>query len=95
MQASDELPDDLIGLAEAAAILPSRKRGRKIHTTTVWRWIRTGKIEGWKVAGEWRVSARQVRGLARLVRTTPELLTRRQREGEIAAAQEELREKWG
>lgn len=69
------LPDDPITLAAAAALLPSRKSGGRIHPSTVLRWVASGKVDGWKVGGVWFVSRAevlgQVRGQRRALRPGP------------------------
>lgn len=86
-----DLPDDLIDTAHAARIARSNIR-------TVFRWIITGKVQGWRRCGRWFVSRADIVALfepaaavtarpARLVPTRREH-TRRQRQ-----AQEFLRER--
>jgi hypothetical protein len=58
-------PDDLIGLAEACRLLPSRTPGRRVHLKTLYRWVRTQKLSGWKIGEYWFVSRAEVLGLAR------------------------------
>lgn len=82
------LPDDLIGLAEACKLMPSRKPGRRLHCVTVYRWITRGKIQGWRIGGHWFVSKAQLLDMARPSVPLPEVATRNQRLREIAAARE-------
>lgn len=80
------IPTDLIGLAEAASLLPSRKAGRRLHPVTVFRWIQRGRLEGWRIGGSWFVSRAAVLGMVELAWTTPELTGKRKRQGEIDEA---------
>ncbi len=41
-------PDDLIGLAEAARLLPSIKPGRRVHLQSIYRWLERGRLKCWK-----------------------------------------------
>lgn len=45
MQPVDELPSDLISIKEAARLVNNTHRG------TIRRWILTGKLPAWKLAG--------------------------------------------
>jgi len=38
--------EQLITLSQAAKLMPSRRRGKPVHTTTVWRWYRYGVCRG-------------------------------------------------
>jgi hypothetical protein len=44
--AIDVSKDRLITFAEAAGLLPRRRRGRKVHASTLWRWHRYGVLRG-------------------------------------------------
>lgn len=79
-------PDDLITVTEAAKLLPSRRPGGRLHATTFYRWIRGGKLEGWRVGGVWFVSRRAVLDIPVLAATTPALRSRRERQEQIDAA---------
>lgn len=51
--------NDLISIAEAAKLLPGRLGGT-IHASTVWRWIRTGRLASWRVGRSRYVSRADV-----------------------------------
>jgi hypothetical protein len=63
---TSDRPDDLIPSAEAAQLLPSRKPGRCVHTSTVVRWVLAGKVRGWWISGGWFVSRAELLGLIEL-----------------------------
>jgi excisionase family DNA binding protein len=44
-----DFPDDLVDTFEAAKLT-------KLNVQVVRRWLRTGKIEGWRIARRWYVS---------------------------------------
>lgn len=56
-------PADLIGLCEAAGLLPCRKPGRRAHASTVYRWVAEGKLRGWRLGRYWYVSRADVLAL--------------------------------
>jgi excisionase family DNA binding protein len=97
MSATQTIPEDLIGLAEAAALLPGRKSGKKVSTSTIYRWAERGKLRRWRLLNrEWRVSRAEVLALIELQgELEPVLASRRQREKEIRESEEYLRQKWG
>ena len=43
---TDITDEQLITLSQAAKLMPSRRRGKPVHTTTVWRWYRYGVCRG-------------------------------------------------
>lgn len=86
------IPDDLISVCEAARLLPSRKPGRRMHYGTLYRWIREGRLQGWRVGSHWFVSRREVVALPVPSEVRPEVATRARREREIAEAQRYLRD---
>jgi excisionase family DNA binding protein len=45
---ADELPDDLVGLSEATRLIPSVRPGRKVHVTSLYRWIAQGRLRAWR-----------------------------------------------
>ena len=49
-------PDDLIPLAQATLLGPPPPRGGTRQRCTLLRWIQSGKLRGWRVAGYWYVS---------------------------------------
>lgn len=55
-------PTDLITLTQATRIMPRRK-GKRIATAVLLRWIRSGRLRGWRVAGRWMVSEAEVRAV--------------------------------
>lgn len=56
-------PDDLLPLTEAARLLPSSRRGKRLHASTLYRWVREGRLRAWRIGRYWFVSAREVRAL--------------------------------
>jgi hypothetical protein len=58
-------PSDLIPLSEACKRGPRPARGKRRHRSTVLRWILGGKIRGWRVLGNWFVSAGELEALLR------------------------------
>jgi hypothetical protein len=42
MTAVDPLAPDLIPIREVPNLLPRRRRGRKLHHSTLWRWVTQG-----------------------------------------------------
>jgi excisionase family DNA binding protein len=81
---SDELPDDLLPAAAAARLVPSCRPGKKMHLSTVHRWVAAGKLRGWKV-GRWlHVSRAELLALVRPVGKA--LAERRRREDREEAA---------
>jgi hypothetical protein len=61
---AERVPGDLIPLSQVTRIGPPPSRGKR-QRSTVLRWIRTGKIEGWRVLGRWYVSEAELRELLR------------------------------
>jgi excisionase family DNA binding protein len=61
---NDDVPGDLIGTAEAAALM-----GR--HDATVRRDIREGRLAAWRIRGRLMVSRAAVEATAVPVRVTP------------------------
>ena len=53
--AIDVFEEEVLTLAEAAKVLPRRRRGRKVHTATLYRWASSGirgvKLETVQVGG--------------------------------------------
>ncbi len=90
MENTTQPPDDLVGLAEAARILPCAIPGRKIHTATLCRWIFSGRLRGWKICGRLFVSRADLRALARPVKVKVGAIE--QRKEKVAANKE--RERW-
>jgi hypothetical protein len=64
---ASELPDDLIPLREARALVPSRVPGQRINPSTLWRWILKGRLRAWRCAGVAFVSRGELLGLFRPV----------------------------
>ncbi len=69
------VPEDLIGLAEACRLIPSRKPGRHLSIASLFRWIQRGKIRGWRIGGSWFVSRAAVRALFVPSEPLPEIVT--------------------
>lgn len=86
------VPADLISLAEAAKLLPSRKPGRRLHCSVLYRWTRQGKLMAWRVGGHLFVSRADILNLPKPVEgALPELVTQKQREAEIEESKAILR----
>ena len=68
------LREELLSLSDAARLLPRRRGGRKVHTTTLYRWTATGLkgvvLESLQVGGT-RCTSREALGrfFARLNRS--------------------------
>ena len=60
-----DMPEDLITLQQAAALLPQRRRGRKTHVATLYRWTSKGcrgvKLEFVQIGGT-RCTSREALG---------------------------------
>jgi hypothetical protein len=84
-------PDDLISLAQACRLLPSRKPGRKMHVASLYRWVQRGKIQGWRVGSIWYVSERDVLAMIRPSSPLPEVASRAERERQIREAERRVR----
>ena len=83
-----ELPDDLIILSEAAKLLPSRKPGRGMHQSTLYRWAASGRLRRWRVGRYWYVRRADVLALAKeetVVTTETEAAARQKRTREVLA----------
>lgn len=73
------VPDDLITTSKAGQLL-------RTHSSTVVRWVLSGKLRGWRIQGRYRVSESDVRAMMRPVRAdVPE---RARTRGEMEAASE-------
>ncbi len=78
---------DWITLAQAAALVPSPRRGKKTHVSTLLRWILQGKLAGYRRGRWWMIRRQELLDLieptevvpCRLPATAGEL-KRRQRE---------------
>ena len=68
---AEPLPDDLCTAAEAAALVPGRRPGKRKHVGTIYRWIARGKLRAWKCGPQTLVSAAEVLGLVTPVQTGP------------------------
>lgn len=84
------IPDDLIGLAEAAALLPSRKPGRKLHVTTLYRWIHAGELAGWRIGGCWFCSRADILAIPARAAASEGLTTAGDRQSEQEEAKQAL-----
>ena len=81
-----KIPDDLIPLAEAAALLPSRKPGRRLNTTTLYRWVERGRVRGWKIGCVWFVSKAEILAVPTLNQPRPEVQTAAERRRRVEEA---------
>ncbi len=45
------MSDDLIPLREVSRLLPSSRPGKKLHYSTICRWVKSGRIRAWRVGG--------------------------------------------
>jgi len=70
-------PTDLLSLTEAARLLPCSKPGRKVHVSSLVRWIQSGKLPGWKIAGRMFVSRSDVLNFARPIPVRPVIVAER------------------
>lgn len=82
---SGPFPDDLISTTEAARLIPSGQPGRKTHTSTIVRWVKQGRLRGWRRGSRLLVSQAEVYALLRPepVEVRPEVeseIERRERE---------------
>lgn len=46
-----ELPADLMAVTEVCKLLPSTRSGKRLHVSTVHRWIDRGLLRAWKRRG--------------------------------------------
>jgi excisionase family DNA binding protein len=60
---------DMISIDEAAAMLPGARRGKHLHYSCVYRWVKKGKLPGWKLGGKLCVLKRDVLSLFKPVPT--------------------------
>lgn len=58
------LPTDLISLSQAAKLLPPR-HGKRVHTATVYRWCKRGRLTAYQCNGL-RVSETELRSRFRV-----------------------------
>jgi excisionase family DNA binding protein len=80
------LPEDAIGITEAAALLG-------LAQCSTWRRIRDGVLRGWRVGkGRWRLSRSEVLALIETNSPRPEVRQRADRERELAEVDRVLRE---
>lgn len=66
MQRPPIQPTDLISLAEAAAIIPCKHRGKRVHVSTILRWGMAGRVTLYSCNG-WKVSETEIRSRFRPV----------------------------
>jgi hypothetical protein len=59
------LPVDLIPIRAATGLLPSRRPGKRLALSTLYRWLAQGRLRSWKLVGGRFVSRREVLGLMR------------------------------
>lgn len=55
-ETAEDLPD-LIPVKEAAKLLPSGRAGKRVHVSTLVRWIREGRLPGYRIGRAVMVSA--------------------------------------
>lgn len=92
------LPTDLIGLAEAAKLLPGIRPGKRMHTATLWRWAtKRKKLPSWTIGRNVFVSRSDVLRMAKANcgPVEPEPVSAAARTEEHRAAVEYLREVHG
>lgn len=83
--------EPLITLAQATAYVPQR-RGKKVHVTTLWRWVKLGyhgiHLDALKAPGGWFTSVAAVQRFLAAVarRELPDQGQARRREQEIAVS---------
>lgn len=85
------IPDDLIPLAEAARLLPSRKPGKRLNTSTLYRWLSSGRIQGYRIGSVWFVRRADVLALAVLSEVRPEVASQAERRRAIEEARKVFR----
>lgn len=69
---SGQIPDDLIGTTEAAALGPSPYKGRKRCRGTIRAWIFKGKLRGWTDGYHYFVSKSEVLALFGVIPVAPD-----------------------
>lgn len=91
----NDTPNDLISTREATTLLPSKRPGRKVHISTILRWVLSGKLRGWRVGGSWFVSRSELLSQVRLVQPRRDDQTAAEAEARERAARTDrvLREK--
>jgi hypothetical protein len=57
---TSQTPADLIPLREAAQLIPSRVPGRKLHVSTLVRWVQSGRLRAWRSGRHLFVSRAEV-----------------------------------
>jgi excisionase family DNA binding protein len=87
---TEELPDDLLTVKEAAKLLKPA-RGRRVHVSSVLRWVLQGRLQGYRRGHYWFVRRADVLALTQPVQVIqqPRMATARecQREQERVAAE--------
>ena len=86
--------DDLLFLSEAAKLIPTVRAGRKVHVSTLLRWIKAGKVRGYRCGPVWKISREDVERIIRSrqpVAPPEKPASTRTRDAEKAAAKEYLR----
>lgn len=59
------VPSDLLCLRDAAKLLPSSRAGKRVHASTLYRWIIEKRIRGFRLGRYWYVSRQEVLSLFR------------------------------
>jgi hypothetical protein len=76
-----DFPDDLIDTFEASKLV-------KLHVQIVRRWLRTGRVQGWRISRRWYVSKAE---LMSHWKTSAELLAEKEAErGPLPSTRREL-----
>lgn len=87
--------DDLLFLSEAAKLLPSSRAGKKVHVSTLFRWIHKKQLRGWWCPRlrVWKVSRADIEAKVREAEPVPWQHNDpppRTRQAEIKAARQRL-----
>lgn len=61
-QSRTETPE-LVPIGEIVKSLPSRVAGKRLHRSTVFGWIRSGRLAARKIAGAWYITREQFQEL--------------------------------
>ena len=86
-----DVPTDLISLAEACKLIPSRKAGRRLHIKTLYRWALNGRVRAWKIQGSWFVSKADMLALGVPNEPLPDVQSSAERRRSYEEAMESLR----
>lgn len=89
-----DIPDDLIGLAEACRLLPGKRPGKHMSLSALWRWTETGRLRCWRVGRLRFVRRQDVLAQAQRGGLPPVLREEAQASGDHQRAVADL-ERWG